>query len=116
MKNTEEIIKDVANEKIDLNYNLIETNFAKRIMDLKKDYENSKISYDMAKLFKTKAIKEYEQEKFLYEIYENSMKDYTKTTNLRVELRKLLNTDSEINDVLNTAIQLIELYSGESFT
>ena len=38
-----------------------------------------------------------------------------KTEELRIKLRKQLNENTDLNEILNTCIELIELYSGEEF-
>lgn len=116
MKTSNEIIENVKNNKIIEDYNLIEMYLHLNIMKLLEMYNNNQINLELASKLKTKAVKNYEDDKFKYEMYENTLNNYVKTTNLRVKLRKQLNSDTELNEILNTTIELIELYSDESFT
>lgn len=116
MKTSNEIIENVKSNKIIDNYNLIEMYLHLNIMKLLDMYNNNQINLELAKKLKNKAIKEYEDDRFKYEMYENTLNNYVKTTNLRIQLRKQLNSNTELNEILNTAIELIELYSDEKFS
>lgn len=111
MKTVEEIQKTNSTEEL----NLFEMQLYLVIKRLLIMYYNNQISLEEAKKIKSKAIKEYENQIFLYEIYQQHIENIKKTENLRIKLRKQLNSNTEVNDVLNTAIELIQLYSGEEF-
>lgn len=116
MRTTNEIINNVKSNKIIEDYNLIEMYLHLNIMKMLDMYNNNQINLDSATKLKNKAVKTYEDDKFKYEMYENTLNNYVKTTNLRVKLRKQLNSNTELNEILNTAIELIELYSDEKFS
>ena len=111
MKTVEEIQKTNSTEEL----NLFEMQLYLVIKRLLIMYYNNQISLEEAKKIKSKAIKEYENQIFLYEIYQQHIENIKKTENLRIKLRKQLNSNTEVNDVLNTAIELIQLYSREEF-
>lgn len=114
MKTVEEIQKLASKEEYQ-GLNMLEMQLYLVIKRLLIMYYNNQISLEEAKKIKSKAIKEYENQMFLYEIYQQHIENIKKTENLRIKLRKQLNSNTEVNDILNTAIELIQLYSREEF-
>ena len=66
-----------------------------------------------------KAVKTYEDNKKQFEFMESMWKEHIEninlTENLRVKLRKQLHTNTEISELVNTCIELIQIYSKEKF-
>ena len=119
MRTTEQIIEDAKNNIEIKDYNLLELHLFLVIQQILKMYSNNQLSKEQANKYRVLAIKDYNNKIKEYEV-ENEMfkkyiEDIKKTENLRIELRKQLNKDTELNEVINTCIELIQLYSGEEF-
>lgn len=118
MRTAEEIQKLVLEDNTE-NLNLLEMQLFLDIKRLLAMYHNRQISSEQAKNFKTIAIKEYEtnikQYEFQERIYKEHVENIKKTEDLRIKLRKQLNANTELADIVNTSIELIQLYSGEQF-
>jgi competence protein ComGC len=116
---TEKIIQDIRQNKEMQNYTLLDMHLYLVIKQILVMYFNNQISKDQAKILKTKAVKEYENNKKQLEFEENMWKEYIenikKTEDLKTKLRKQLSSDTETNEILNTCIELIQLYSKEEF-
>lgn len=116
---TEKIIQDASQNKEIQDYTLLDIHLYLVIKQILMMYFNNQISKDQANKLKQKAVKEYEDNKRQFEFEHNMWKQYieniNKTENLRIRLRKQLNSNTEINEILNTCIELIQLYSKEEF-
>lgn len=116
---TEKIIQDASQNKEIQDYTLLDIHLYLVIKQILMMYFNNQISKDQANKLKQKAVKEYEDNKRQFEFEHNMWKQYieniNKTENLRIRLRKQLNSNTEINEILNTCIELIQVYSKEEF-
>lgn len=117
---TEKIIQDASLNKEIQGYTLLDIHLYLVIKQILIMYFNNQISKEQANKLKQKAVKEYEDRKRQFEFEHNMWKQYieniNKTENLRIRLRKQLSSNTtEINEVLNTCIELIQLYSKEEF-
>nr|DAN00848.1 MAG TPA: hypothetical protein [Caudoviricetes sp.] len=116
---TEKIIQDASQNKEIQDYTLLDMHLYLVIKQILIMYFNNQISKEQANKLKQKAVKEYEDNKRQFEFEHNMWKQYieniNKTENLRIRLRKQLNSNTEINEILNTCIELIQLYSKEEF-
>lgn len=119
MKTSEQIVQDAVNKKEIQNYNLLEMQLYLVIKQILIMYFNNQINKEQANIQKQKAIGKYESDLKLYEFQKNMFEEHVenikKTENLRIKLRKQLNENTELGEILNTCIELIELYSGEEF-
>lgn len=116
---TEKIIQDASQNKEIQDYTLLDMHLYLVIKQILIMYFNNQISKEQANKLKQKAVKEYEDNKRQFEFEHNMWKQYieniNKTENLRIRLRKQLNSNTEINEILNTCIELIQVYSKEEF-
>lgn len=116
---TEQIIKDASQNKEMKNYTLLDMRLYLVIKQILIMYFNNQISKEQANKLKQKAVKEYESNKKQFEFEQNMWKQYieniNKTENLRIKLRKQLSSNTDISEILNTCIELIQLYSKEEF-
>lgn len=119
MKTSEQIVQDARNNKEILDYNLLEMQLYLVIKQILIMYYNNQINKEQANILKQKAIRKYEddlnQYNFEKEMFKKYVEDIRKTEELRIKLRKQLNENTDLNEILNTCIELIELYSGEEF-
>lgn len=119
IKTPNEIVQDAVNNKETLDYNLLEMQLYLVIKQILIMYFNNQINKEQANNLKQKAIKKYEDDLKLYEfknnIFQTHIDNIKKTENLRIKLRKQLNENTELAEIVNTCIELIELYSGEEF-
>lgn len=115
----EKIIQDASQNKEMKNYSLLDMHLYLVIKQILVMYFNNQISKEQAKILKQKAVKTYEDNKKQSEFMESMWKEYisniTLTENLRVKLRKQLNSNTEISELVNTCIELIQIYSKEKF-
>lgn len=120
MKTIEEIIEDAKKlAEMPKDYNLLDMLLYLVIRQILHMYFNHQISKEQANKLKTKAIKEYENNKRQFE-FEQSMwteyiKNINKTEDLKRELRRQLSSNTDLDEILNTCIELIQLYSKEEF-
>lgn len=116
---TEKIIQDASQNKEIQDYTLLDMHLYLVIKQILIMYFNNQISKEQANKLKQKAVKEYEDNKRQFEFEHNMWEEYieniNKTENLRIRLRKQLSSNTEINEVLNTCIELIQLYAKEEF-
>ena len=116
---SEQIIKEASENKKMQNYSLLDMQLYLVIKQILVMYFNNQISKEQANILKTKAVKEYENNKKQFEFEENMWKEYieniNKTEALKTKLRKQLSSNTEINEVLNTCIELIQLFTKEEF-
>lgn len=116
---SEQIIQDARGNKEMKNYNLLDMQLYLAIKQILVMYFNNQITKEQANILKQKAVKNYEENKRQFEFMQGMYKEYVdninKTENLRIRLRKQLNTDTELNEILNTCIELIQLYAKEEF-
>lgn len=118
---TEKIIQDASQNKELEGYTVLDIHLYLVIKQILIMYFNKQISKEQANKLKQKAIKEYEDRKRQFEFEHNMWKEYieniNKTENLRIRLRKLLNSkETEIPELIDTLVELVELYSKEKFT
>lgn len=123
MKTSEQIIEDAKTiEDIPNDYNLLEMQLFLMIKQILTMYYNKQISKENANNKKQQAIKKYhdliKQYEFERSMFKEHIENIKKTENLRIKLRKQLNSNGEITEerlceTLNTCLELIELYSGE---
>lgn len=117
---SEQIIQDATQNKEMKNYSLLDMHLYLVIKQILLMYFNKQISKEQANIQKQKAVKIYEDNKKQYEFMESMWKEHIKniipTENLRVRLRKQLHSNTDISEILNTSIELIEIYSKEKFT
>ncbi len=115
----EKIIQDASQNKEIKNYSLLDMHLYLVIKQILVMYFNNQISKEQANILKQKAVKTYEDNKKQSEFMESMWKEYisniTLTENLRVKLRKQLNSNTEISELVNTCIELIQIYSKEKF-
>lgn len=115
----EKIIQDASQNKEMQDYTLLDIHLYLVIKQILVMYFNNQISKKQANELKQKAVKEYESNKRQFEFEYNMWKEYieniNKTENLRIKLRKQLSSNAELNEVLNTCIELIQLYTKEEF-
>ena len=116
---TEQIIKDASQNKEMKDYALLDIRLYLVIKQILIMYFNNQISKEQANELKQKAVKEYESNKKQFEFEHNMWKQHIEniknTENLRIRLRKQLNSNTELNEIINTCLELIQLYSGEEF-
>lgn len=117
---TEKIIQDASQNKEMQNYTLLDMHLYLVIKQILIMYFNNQISKEQANKLKQRAVKEYESNKKQLEFEENMWKEYieniNKTENLRIRLRKLLSSkETEIPELIDTLVELVELYSKEEF-
>lgn len=86
-------------------FNNIEIHLFFVLQDILIRFQNGRISKEQATKLKKQAIENYNKSKEQYQIFEYYNSLISKTEHLRIELRK--------EPKLETAIKLIELYSGE---
>lgn len=106
MRNPKEIEKAVA--KLDIppeSYRNIEIHLFFVLQNILINFRKGRISKEQASKLKMRAFNNYQKVKKEYEIYEYYTKMIVQTEKLRIELRK--------DKKLETALKLIELYSGE---
>lgn len=120
MKTSEQIIQDAkTSDEIPKEYNLLDMLLYLVIKQILKMYSNRQISKEQANKLKTKAIKEYENNKKQFEFKQSIWTEYieniNKTEDLRRKLRIQLNSNTDLDEILNTCIELIQLYSKEEF-
>ncbi len=116
MKNAEEI--NASAIKLDLppnDYSLLEMHLFIVLKEIYKQYYNGKIDKETGAKLKNIAAAQYDQRLKLYnleqQIYKKHIECIIKTESLRRQLRhEIKNKDKQ---ALNTAIELIGLYSGE---
>lgn len=120
MKSKEQIINDLI--KIEMpseDYNLIEIQCFLSLKKLLIMYHNRQITPEKATETKKIILAKYESDKKQFEFEENMWKEYieniNKTEDLKTKLRKQLSSNTEINEVLNTCIELIQLFTKEEF-
>lgn len=117
---SEQIIQDATQNKEMKNYSLLDMHLYLVIKQILLMYFNKQISKEQANIRKQKAVKIYEDNKKQFEFMESMWKEHIEniipTENLRVRLRKQLHSNTEISEILNTSIELIEIYSKEKFT
>lgn len=115
----EKIIQDASQNKEIEGYTLLDIHLYLVIKQILIMYFNNQISKEQANKLKQKVVKEYEDRKRQFEFEHNMWKQYieniNKTENLRIRLRKQLSSNTEINEIFNTCIELIQLYSKEEF-
>jgi len=116
MKTAEEISNDAAQLEEPLNdYSLLELHLFITLKALYKQFYNNQISKDQGSKLKILAMNNFYNKAKQYELEKESFKkfisDIRKTELLRSKLRFELK-DKSIN-ALDTAIELIEIYSGE---
>lgn len=120
MKMSSQIIQDAKTlNEIPKEYNLSEILLYLVIKQILKMYFNNQISKEHANKLKIKAVKEYENNKRQFEFEQVMWADYieniNKTEDLRRKLRMQLNSNTDLVEILNTSIELIQLYSKEEF-
>lgn len=118
---TEKIIQDASQNKEIQDYTLLDMHLYLVIKQILIMYFNNQISKEQANKLKQKAVKEYEDNKRQFEFEHNMWKQYieniNKTENLRIRLRKLLKSkETEIPELIDTLVELVEIYSKEKFT
>lgn len=120
MKSKEQIINDLI--KIEMpseDYNLIEIQCFLSLKKLLIMYHNRQITPEKATETKKIILAKYESDKKQFEFEENMWKEYieniNKTEDLKTKLRKQLSSNTEINEVLNSCIELIQLFTKEEF-
>lgn len=118
---TEKIIQDASQNKELDGYTVLDIHLYLVIKQILIMYFNNQISKEQANKLKQKAVKEYESRKKQFEFEHNMWKEYieniNKTENLRIRLRKLLSSkETEIPELIDTLVELVELYSKEKFT
>lgn len=120
MKSKEQIINDLI--KIEMpseDYNLIEIQCFLSLKKLLIMYHNRQITPEKATETKKIILAKYESDKKQFEFEENMWKEYieniNKTEDLKTKLRKQLSSNTEVNEVLNTCIELIQLFTKEEF-
>ena len=118
MKTAEEISQDAL--KLDeptRGYSLLELHLYITLKALYKQYHNKLISKEQGAKLKKLAMSDYynrvKQNEVLAEFLKKHIANISKTEKLRMQLRHELKDKSE--NALNTAIELIEAYSGEGF-
>lgn len=116
----EKIIQDASQNKEMSDYTLLDVHLYLVIKQILIMYFNNQISKEQANKLKTKAVKEYESRKKQFEFEHNMWKQYieniNKTENLRIKLRKQLKSqETGLPELVETLIQLVELYSKEEF-
>lgn len=119
MKTIEQISEDIAKSIDPEDYNLLELHCYLCIKQLLAMFYNNQISKEQATKLKQKIFKEYNdrarQYEFQISMFQEHIENIKKTEKLNTLLRKQLNSDTELNEILNTAVEIIELYSGEKF-
>lgn len=106
MLNSKEIERAVA--KLDEppdSYNNIEIHLFFVLQDILVKFRQGRLSKEQATRLKKQAIQNYEVSKASYSTYQYYTDMIAKTEHLRIQLRK--------DKKLETALKLIELYSGE---
>lgn len=116
---SEKIIQDASQNKEMKNYSLLDMHLYLVIKQILVMYFNNQISKEQANIQKQKAVKIYEDNKKQFEFVQSMWKDHIEninlTENLRIKLRKQLHTNTELSEIVNTCVELIEIYSKESF-
>lgn len=120
MKTSEQIIQDAKTlNEIPKEYNLSEILLYLIIKQILRTYSKHHISKDQANKLKAKAVKEYENNKKQFEFEQAMWTEYIenidKTEDLRRKLRIQLNSNTDLVEILDTCIELIQLYSKEEF-
>lgn len=119
MKSRDEIMKDaMGSSEVPDDYNLIEQNCFYVIRQLLVMFRNGEMSKETASKNKEKVFKQYEDEcnkyGFMIDLYKKHTQDILKTENDRVKLHKMLNTDTEVSDMFNTAMSIVDsVFKGE---
>lgn len=107
MLDPKEIEKDVI--KLDEppeSYHYLEKNLFWTLQTILERYKAGRINKEQAGKHKLRAIKDYETDKFHKEVMDVHIERIKETELLRIELRK--------NPIWETAMKLLELYSGET--
>lgn len=116
---TEKIIQDASQNKEMQDYTLLDMHLYLVIKQILIMYFNNQISKEQANKLKQRAVKEYESNKKQLKFEENMWKEYIENINkaedLKTKLRKQLSSNTEVNEVLNTCIELIQLFTKEEF-
>jgi len=87
-------------------YNYLEKNLFWTLQAILQKYITGRISKEQASKLKLQAVREYETDKFHKEVMDAHIERIKETEILRIELRK--------NPTWETAMKLLELYSGET--
>lgn len=120
MKTIEELTRRAIEKGETDDMNLLELHCFLCIYQLLVMYHNNQISKDQATKLKQKIFRDYNNNVRDYEFKESMFNEHIenikKTEKLNTLLRKQLNSNTELNEILNTAIEIIELYSGEKFS
>lgn len=120
MKRTKQIVEDAKTlSEMSEDYNLLDMLLYLEIRQILNMYFRHQISREEANKLKEKVINQYEKNKEQFEfqqsICEEYIKDIEKTEELRKKLRNQLTSDTELNEILNTCIEIIQIYSKEEF-
>lgn len=120
MKSKEQIINDsIKLETPPADYNLLEIHCFLSLKQLTIMFYNKLIGTENATKTKQLILAEYENRCKEYEfqtsMFQEHVKHIRETEHLRIKLRKQLNSNTELAEIINTCIELIELYSGEDF-
>ena len=120
MKTSEQIIQDAKTlDEIPKEYNLTEILLYLIIKQILSMYFNHQISKEQANKLKTRAVKEYENNKKQFQFEQAMWTEYieniNKTEDLRRKLRIQLNSNTDLVEILYTSIELIQLYSKDEF-
>lgn len=118
MKDIKEICKDAINDNMNDTYtNIIEISAFVAIRDIAIQFANKRIDQQTATILKNKVFKAYEDNKKEYEfkeqVYDTYLAKINKTEDLRSKLRHQLKENN--TSCLDTALKLIEIYSGEEW-
>lgn len=120
MKLVEEITQKALNSTDLEDLNLLELHCCLCIRQLLVMYHNNQISQEQARKLKQKIYRDYNSRAKEYEFKESMFNEHVenikRTEDLKAVLRKQLNSNTELYQIVNTAIELLELYSGEKFT
>jgi len=116
----EEIIQDASKGKDMKNYSLLDMHLYLVIKQILVMYFNNQISKEQANTLKQKAVKNYGENKkhfeFMQEMWTEYIENIKETENLRTKLRKQLSSNTELNEILITCLELIQIYSKEEFS
>lgn len=120
MRIAEQIVEETKTlNDIPNDYSLLEMHLFLVIRQILKMYYNNQISKEQANNYKALAIKKYNDKIKEYEfeksIFKEHIENIKETENLKIKLRKQLHTNTELNEILNTCIELIQIYSKEEF-
>ena len=120
MKSKEQIINDsIKLETPPEDYNLLEIHCFLALKQLLIMFQNKQLSKENATKSKNKILAKYESDSKQYEFEQIMWTEYieniNKTEDLRKKLRMQLNSNTDLVEILNTCIELIQLYSKEEF-